>query len=54
MKWLYRILRLVKCPHKWNIAHRTNVKDENGAYIGINFVLQCHYCGDIKTRKTRA
>lgn len=54
MKWLYRIFRLVKCPHIWNIiqviehnAHR----DDGGGHIYTKYHLKCQRCGKIKIQK---
>lgn len=57
MKWLYRILRLFICPHKWELYRNIEQLMENNAtkekFIGFYiFVLKCKRCGEISFKKS--
>ena len=45
--------RPLKCPHNWIDYERISILDEwaNPTPIGINIVLKCSKCGDMKTFK---
>ena len=53
MKWLYRILRLVMCPHKYYQLENKPIQvfkpwssmEMPSAY---DYVCRCKYCGKIK------
>lgn len=49
MKWLYRVLRLVFCPHKYDklMAHGQLLNNNNEAF-GNYYDKECKYCGKIK------
>lgn len=49
MKWLYRILRLFLCPHKWMEKNSKNIiKSDTRAVIGLSSIKVCKYCGEEK------
>lgn len=55
MRNLYRILRLFKCPHKWEtLTSRSNDVITEGRGVTAyeyNYFLKCRRCGDIKHKK---
>lgn len=57
MKWLYRILRMFVCPHRWRHMEQINVHGESWdgtrRVIGFNSVLQCQRCGTLKIVRIR-
>lgn len=44
VKWLYLVIRLWKCPHKFKFYERTNIVD-NGKPIGFILLMKCEKCG---------
>jgi hypothetical protein len=49
MKYLYSILRLFICPHKWNRINTISVmSDDYDLPVGFEHVCQCIRCGKIK------
>lgn len=56
MKWLYKILRVFRCPHKWNQIDKINWKIKDYDDIIINtytlYILQCCRCGNLKSFRT--
>lgn len=49
MKWLYRILRLFFCPHKWVEKDTKPIrKSYTQSVIGISSIKVCKYCGKEK------
>lgn len=49
MKWLYRILRLFKCPHKdARIGDFKRIDHETQVVVKHQLVLQCTRCGRVK------
>ena len=48
MKWLYKILRLVKCPHKYTIIKQVQCCDPEANEKWTRYYCQCKYCGKIK------
>lgn len=52
MKYLYAILRLFFCPHKYQLYGTISVH-ENGSKIGIEYINICKKCGKIKTTSVR-
>lgn len=58
MKWLYRILRLFFCPHRWEyrgaMESRTEKNSDGHIVRDINLrILECRYCGIEKTNELR-
>lgn len=51
MKWLYRILRLFFCPHKWIEKERYDLSYQDNTRFGISMILKCKYCGQIREKK---
>lgn len=58
MKWLYRILRLFFCPHRWvNTGHTIQhyVEDwmtpDNKRATFLRRVYECRYCGSTREQK---
>ena len=52
MKYLYKILRLFKCPHKYIKIdkYKTTHTYMSGKEIEVvEYHLQCKYCGKIKS-----
>lgn len=53
MRWLYRILRLFFCPHRWERAgvKKTGyTRKSDGKELEFeSIILQCAYCGNMKT-----
>lgn len=47
MKWLYRILRLFFCPHKYKSLHEGSVVCKSTT-IGRYYDKECKYCGKMK------
>lgn len=58
MRWLYRILRLFKCPHRWEVEFKNSHTIHDGVGVPIanyyNWALRCKYCGDIKHISSRS
>jgi hypothetical protein len=57
MKYLYKILRLFKCPHKWKIIKTIDVYENyfgtlSKLPIGEKYIKECKYCGEIRKFKT--
>jgi hypothetical protein len=49
MKYLYRILRLFFCPHKYLVYLTAEIQNQhNGKQVGNIYDLQCKYCGKFK------
>ena len=51
MKWLYRILRLFWCPHKWEVFKKNTFfhKGSSSEYpVRMTFTLSCKRCGKIR------
>jgi hypothetical protein len=48
MKWLYRILRLFFCPHKYTTTVDVGKIRDNGNVIGNYYDKECKYCGKMK------
>lgn len=51
MRWIYRLLRLFKCPHKWKVILEkeqayvvTHNNEERVKFIKHVYVLQCQHC----------
>lgn len=53
MKWLYRILRLFFCPHKWveKNAYSINRNDDK-KQVGVFTIKTCRYCGKERSFKS--
>lgn len=50
MKWLYRILRLFFCPHKFNIVKTIALnRIVTKTKIGECYIQKCNYCGKIES-----
>lgn len=54
MKWLYRIFRLFKCPHRYEhvskiMEHLETVKEAPHAYV---YVSRCRRCGKLRKFRT--
>lgn len=49
MKYLYKILRLWFCPHKWKTTANGELI-QDGVCIGHYTYLQCKYCGNVKSQ----
>lgn len=49
MKYLYYILRLFFCPHKWKFIKSINIIDENNNPLGNDMACQCQRCGKFKS-----
>jgi hypothetical protein len=47
MKYLYKILRLFFCPHKYQDVKIGLIGDE-GVTIGTFYDKKCRYCGHMK------
>lgn len=45
MKWLYRILRLFYCPHRFVTLDDTPVNDVTGKPCKVIYRQECKYCG---------
>lgn len=54
MKWLYRLLRLFFCPHKFVTLdeHPVNEKGQTTPY-NIVYRQECKYCGRHNTYELR-
>lgn len=54
MKYLYKILRLFFCPHKYTILYKVSCFDGSDAIMPsyYKYHLRCRYCGKIKVKKT--
>jgi hypothetical protein len=54
MKYLYKILRLFFCPHRWDIKNTEKMElidgDDTIVKDYTKFTLQCRYCGNLKTQ----
>jgi hypothetical protein len=51
MRWLYRILRIFFCPHRWHEFDRIRVfEPEQSHPFGDRYVLQCRYCGKLRVK----
>ena len=49
MKWLYKILRLVKCPHKYYQINKVALVEYPGAMSHADrYTCRCSRCGKIK------
>lgn len=52
MKYLYKILRLFYCPHKYIFHKKCEKFDEystpDDLPIAIYYICQCKYCGKFK------
>lgn len=50
MKYLYKILRLFFCPHKYNktLNKADIVTTVDKRIVGFSYTSQCSYCGRIK------
>ena len=48
MKYLYKILRLFFCPHKYKKTVTYGPVTEDGSVIGNYRDKECRYCGRIK------
>lgn len=49
MKYLYKILRMFFCPHKYSKLISTGkIVDQIGDKIGSFFNKECKYCGKVK------
>lgn len=55
MKYLYKILRLFFCPHKYILEREVNAVDKEINEIPSYRILvsQCKYCGDYKKFKIK-
>lgn len=54
MKYLYRILRLFFCSHKYEIFEQgTRTYRPTGHVIGTFYISKCRYCGKIKSFEKR-
>ncbi len=53
MKYLYKILRLFVCPHKWILKEVVEVYEYSTSKLPYcrKRTLQCKYCGKLKFRK---
>lgn len=48
MKYLYKILRLFFCPHKYIQKEKhTVLKSNNNDIVGFFYIKECKYCGEI-------
>lgn len=55
MKWLYRILRLFFCPHKYEIEdkyERTKTFVSGVKHVTHIYINRCKYCGKQKKLET--
>lgn len=56
MKWLYRILRLFACPHRWTRTGQIALYDEQFRPgenpIGHKLIYTCVRCGKTRVLKT--
>lgn len=55
MKWLYRILRLFLCPHKYIVyseIHEFNTELSTDRPVGHIKVLRCQRCGKFRNHRT--
>lgn len=50
MKYLYKILRLFFCPHKFDrlLAKGPIVEFSNGPVVGNYYNKECVYCGKVR------
>ena len=48
MKYLYLILKLFFCGHKWKFYSTTKVVDSDGDQIKQIVTLSCSKCGNLK------
>ncbi len=53
VKWLYRILRLFFCPHRWILVQKRELH-RSGYYVYTLRINKCRYCGKEKTFKDRS
>jgi len=51
MKWVYRILRLFFCPHKWEVLGKNPLLREDNERFGDMYILKCKHCGKLNTKK---
>lgn len=49
MKYLYKILRLFFCPHKWVFIDKIRVEDSWESWTELR--CQCKYCGKFRRFK---
>jgi len=47
MRWLYKILRLFFCPHRFKRTNEIHLLN-GGKQYGTKYVGECRYCGKIK------
>jgi hypothetical protein len=40
--------------HKWKVLERREMINEDNFKRGVDFILQCEKCGDVKRRKCRS
>ena len=51
MKWLYRILRLFMCPHRWERAGCYSIVNANNTIVATIIDQRCTRCGDQSSRR---
>ncbi len=47
--WLWNIIIGQFCHHKWEIIAQCELQDE-GVKVGMQYMLQCKKCGNVKKR----
>lgn len=53
MKYLYKILRLFFCPHKYGkIVTKGNIVNSDKTVLGKFYDKECNYCGRIRAFNT--
>ena len=53
MKYLYKILRLFFCPHKYSkTVSKGNIIGFNGTVQGYFYDKECCYCGKVREFST--
>lgn len=50
MKWIYRILRLFFCPHKYEVFHTIKEYERESDTVPSStiIILQCNRCGKMR------
>jgi hypothetical protein len=50
MRYLYKVLRLFFCPHRFQINRVVNLIEDENSIIpnAYNILNRCKYCGELK------
>lgn len=48
MKYLYKLVRLFFCPHKYKSKDRGQIVNEDKVIIGTFYNKECRYCGKMR------